>query len=161
MQSPNNPTYVDTRIYPVMDVRDLRREATLENVAAHQRCLEKLQFEMSTLRSWSNSIQDQIIGEAHQVHLHLMRIIQEIQRQSAPEPWAHGWSSGPSQLPPRPVQPTAQPSNVLVKPAPAPRPQPQQASSSGMSSAPTNAPFREFPPQMSADPCAQNSQNQQ
>ena len=64
MQSPNNPTYVDTRMYPVMDVLDLRREMTLENVAAHQRYLEKLQFEMkNTLRSWSNSIQDQIMGE--------------------------------------------------------------------------------------------------
>ena len=37
VQSPNNPTYVDTRIDPVVDVRNLRRKATFENVAAHQR----------------------------------------------------------------------------------------------------------------------------
>ena len=49
MQSPNNPTYVDTRIYPVFDVRELRREATLKTVAAGQRYLKRLQFEMRTL----------------------------------------------------------------------------------------------------------------
>ena len=69
MQSPNTPSYKDIRIRPTANVRDLRGEASLENVAAHQRYLEKLQFEMNTLRSWSNSIQDQIMGEAHQVHL--------------------------------------------------------------------------------------------
>ena len=121
--------------HPVMDVRHLRTEANFENVAARQRYLEKLQIEMNTLRSWSNSIQDQITREAHQVHLQLMRMTQEIQRHS--EPWAHGWMSGPPQPTPRPVQPTAQPSNVIVKPVPTARPQPQQASSSSMSSAPT------------------------
>ena len=34
MQSPNNPTLLDTRIYPVLDV-EIFEEATLENVAAH------------------------------------------------------------------------------------------------------------------------------
>ena len=63
MQSPNNPAYVDTHKWPVTDVRYLRTEATLENTAAHQAYLEKLQFEQNTRRSWSSMIQDQIMGE--------------------------------------------------------------------------------------------------
>ena len=116
----------------------------LENTAARQAYLEKLQFEQNTLRSWSNMVQDQIMGEAAQA--------------SVPQPWAHGWAAGPSNLPPRPPQPTAQPSNVPVKPPPAPRPPTQQASSSSMSSAPVNAPF---PAQMGANPWFQHKQNQQ
>ena len=65
-----------------------RGEANLENIAAHQRYLEKLQFEMNTLRSWSNIIQDQIMGEARRVHLQMMRMIHELQRESDPQPWA-------------------------------------------------------------------------
>ena len=89
-QSPNNPSYVDARIHLVTDIRYLRREANLEHIAAHQRYLEKLQFEMNTLRCWSNSIQDQLKGEAAQVHLQLMRMVQELQRESDPQPWAPG-----------------------------------------------------------------------
>ena len=69
MHSPSNPSYVGTRIHPAADVRGLRREASLENIAAHQRYLEKLEFDINTGRSWSNRIQDQIMGEAAQVHL--------------------------------------------------------------------------------------------
>ena len=82
---------------------EIFEEKRLSNMLRpHQRYLEKLQFEMNTLKSWSNSAQDQILGGAHQdqVHLQMMRMIQDIQCQSAPEPWAPGWSSGPSQLPP-------------------------------------------------------------
>ena len=140
------------------EVHHLRTEATLENIAAHQAYLEKLQFEQNTLRSWSNMVQDQIMGETAQVQLQFMQMICTMQRSSDRQPWAHGWAAAPSQLPPRPAQPTAQPSNATVKPAPTPRPQPQQESASSMSSAPVNAPS---PAQMGADPWFQHKQNQQ
>ena len=57
-----------------------KEKQPLENVAVHQRYLEKLQFETNTLRSWSNSIHDHMMGEAHQVHLQLMQMIRDIQR---------------------------------------------------------------------------------
>ena len=52
-----------------------RTKATLENIAAHQAYLEKLQFEQNTLRSWSNMVQDQIMGEAAQVHLQSIDVL--------------------------------------------------------------------------------------
>ena len=132
MQSPNNPSYVDTRIRPVPDIRDLRREANLENVAARQRYLEKLQFEMNSLRSWSNTTQDQIMGEAQQVHLQMMRMIRELQRESDPQPWAPGWASASSLRPSLHLDQcnhAAQPSSLPIKAAPTPRVPSQRASS--------------------------------
>ena len=158
MESPNNPSYAESRIEPVLDVRDLRREAALENVAAHQRYLEKLQFGMNTLRSWSNSIHDQIMGEAQQVHLQWMRVVQKFQRQSVPNAWGQGWPSASNPPPPRPAQAPVQSSSLPIKAPPAPRGPSQQAPSSNMSSAPRNAPF---PDQMGADPWARAKQNQQ
>ena len=66
MKSPTNPTYVTTRQWPVPDVMHLRTEANFQNIAAHQAYLEMLQFEQNALRSWSNMVQDQIMGEAAQ-----------------------------------------------------------------------------------------------
>ena len=82
MQSPTNPSYAATGGHLVKDVQYLRTEPTLDNIAAHQACLEKLQFEHKTLRSWSNMVQDQIAGEAQQVHLQLMQMIQAMQHRS-------------------------------------------------------------------------------
>ena len=89
-QSPQNPSDADVGVLPVNDVRDLRPEASLDNVAARQRYLEKFQFEMNTLRCWSSGIQDQILGEAQQVHLQVMRMTRDLQRQGDPQPWAEG-----------------------------------------------------------------------
>ena len=139
MQSPQNPSYADTGILPVNDVRDLRTEARFENVAAHQRYLEKLQLETNALRSWSNGIQDQIMGEAQQVHLQFMRMIRDLKRQDDPHPWPEGWRAASSQPPPPPAQSSAASSSIPMKAAPAPRA--QQAPSSSMSSTPRNAPF--------------------
>ena len=87
MQSPTNPSYgcyAATGQFPVPDVQFLRTEPTLDNVAAHQAYLEKLQFEHNTLRSWSNMVQDQTAGEAQQVHLQLMQI-QAVQHRNSPQ----------------------------------------------------------------------------
>ena len=50
MQSPENPSYANLPVHPVKEASELRREAMLENVAEHQHYLEKLQFELNTLR---------------------------------------------------------------------------------------------------------------
>ena len=48
------------------------REPSLKNIAAHQRYLEKLQFEANTLRMWYNGLQDEIMEESQKVHLHMI-----------------------------------------------------------------------------------------
>ena len=63
MLSPNLPTYTTVRKQPVYRVSDLRQEPTVENVIAHHSYLEYLQFEKSSLRWWSNMVQNQIMGE--------------------------------------------------------------------------------------------------
>ena len=66
----------------------------------------------NTLRSWSNTVQDQIMGAAAQVHHQLMEMVSTIQQQQSPHPWAHEWADQTVQPPPaplRPVQRTAQP----------------------------------------------------
>ena len=153
MKSPNNPTYVTNCQWPVSDIEHLRTEANVVNIAAHQAYLEKLQFEQNTLRSWSNTVQDQIMGKAAEVQM-----VWTMQQQENPHPWAQAWAERPVQPPPRPVQPTVQPPVVPVKSAPAARPQSQAASALSMSGAPVNAPF---PAQMGADSWLQaREQNQ-
>ena len=88
---------------PVKDARELRREATLENVAEHQRYLENLQFELNTPRLWSTGIPDEIMDEAQKVHLQLMRMIRELQRLNNPQPWVEGWQVASSQAQPPPA----------------------------------------------------------
>ena len=48
MLSPTNPSYVTTRQWPVPSINQLRTDPTLENIAAHQAYLEKLQFEQNS-----------------------------------------------------------------------------------------------------------------
>ena len=136
MQSPTSPSYAATGRLPVTDVHIF--EQNQDNVAAHQSYLEKLQFEHNTLRSWSNTVQDQIAGEAQQVHLQLMQMIQTMQHRNNPQPWAQAWAERSVQPPPRPAQQTSQPQAVPAKAAPAARAQrpTQSASSSSMGSAP-------------------------
>ena len=107
-------------------------------------------------------IQDQIMGEADQVHNQMVRMVLTVQQQQeSPIPWTQAWADQPMQPravpPPRPVQPTAQPAAIQVKPAPAPRHEVQPLLSS-MSGAPLNAPF---PTQTGADPWAQARERQQ
>ena len=164
MNSPTVPNYVTTARYPVEHITQLRTDPTFENIVAHQSYLEKLQFEQNCVRSWSNMIQDQIMGEADQVHNQMARMIltmQQQQQQQSTNPWTRGYAEPQMQSnqgapPPRPVQPTAQPAPIQVKPAPA-RHQ-AQPSSSSMNGAPVNAPF---PPQMGADPWMQGRERQQ
>ena len=98
--------------------------------------------------------------EPAQAHQQLMQMVSTMQQQENPHPWACAWAEAEhaAQLPPRPVQPAAQPAAVPFKPAPA-RPPMQPSSSSSMSGAPLNP---AFPAQMGADPWFQaRQQNQQ
>ena len=144
--SPTNPSYVTTRQWPVPSINQLRTEAILENIAAHQAYLEKLQFESEHSKvmgyTWCKI---EYMGEAAQVHHQLaaaaaaaaacssssrvfilgLRIWteHEVQPQTAPLP--------------RPVQPT--PQSVPVKPAPA-RHQAQSSPCHGSSGHPYGGP---------------------
>ena len=104
-------------------------EATLENVAAHQLYLEKLQFELNTLRLWSSGIQKEIIEETHKVHLQLARMIRELQRSHIAQPWVESWQSAPQQIQPPPAPSSASSGSFPVKAPPAPRAVPTQSSS--------------------------------
>ena len=132
--------------------RELQREASLENVAAGQRYLEKLQFELNTLRLWSNGIQDEIMDEAQKLHLQLMKLIRELQRLNNALPWVEGWQVTSSQAPPSqaPAQSSAPSSSIPAKSAPAPRTQQSQPSS--VASAPRNPRFPSELAQLGANP---------
>ena len=66
----------------------------------HISYLEKLQFDLDTLRLWSNGIQDEIMEESQKAHLQMMRMIRELQRMNNVQPWVAGWQVAPSQAPP-------------------------------------------------------------
>ena len=102
MESPDNPSYLNNGPPPADDIRDLRREATLENLADLQRYLEKLQFESTTLRMWYNGLQDQSMDESQRVHLYMMRMIGELQRTRRSQGWLPQWQAKANQ--PQPPQ---------------------------------------------------------
>ena len=158
MQSPENPSYLNNGPPPANDIRELRREASLENLAALQRYLEKLQFEANTLRMWYDGLQDEIMDEAQKVHLHMMRMIGELQRVTHAQPWLAQWqaATNPPQPPAAPAQvaaPTSKAASATglpMKSAPSSRPSTLQNPS--MASAPRN---HSFPTEQGADPFAQ------
>ena len=161
MYSPNNPSYVTTAKRPVHHIMELRADPSLENIAAHQAYLEKLQFEQNTLRLWSNMIQDQIMGEAHQVPDQIVKMALTMQQQQSAHPWAQEWAGRPAQPPtaplPRPVQPTAQPLPVQDCNQTSTCSQQAQPASSSMCGAPLSA---LFPPRscVSKVPCLVSKQ---
>ena len=133
MESPNNPSYLYDGPQPVDDTRDLRREASLENLAELQRYLEKLQFEHTTLRLWSNGIQDQIMDEFQRVHAYMMRMTEELHRacHSQTQGWLQQGQARANQ-PPQPPAPTQS-----AAPAQAPASAPSASSAIPVKSAPT------------------------
>ena len=74
MQSPENPSYSHSGPVPVQEARDLQTQATLDNLA-HQLYLEKLNFDLNTLRLWSSGIQYDIMAEARTVQRWLPLLI--------------------------------------------------------------------------------------
>ena len=77
----------DSAQVPLYHVSDLRQEPTVDNIIAHHLYLDYLQHEQNNLRCWSNMIQDQIMGEAQQVHEELgrmMHVLEQQQQQQTP-----------------------------------------------------------------------------
>ena len=101
MENPPNPSYLHGGPPPVDDIQDLRKEASVENLVELQRYLERLQFEATCLRLWSNGIQDQIMDETQRVHTYMTRMTEELNRvrRSQPQGWLHQWQARASQPP--------------------------------------------------------------
>ena len=118
MESPDNPSCLNNDPQPVDHIGDLRREATLENLAEHQRYLEKLQFESTTLRLWCNGLQDQIMDESQRVHIYMMRMIRELQRTCRSQGWLPQWQARANQPqpPPAPAQAPVQAQRISRRP---------------------------------------------
>ena len=129
----------------------------------HQAYLEKLQFEQNTLRSWSNMVQDQIMGEAAQAHLQLMQMVWTMQRLSNPQPWAQGWADRSSSTSTSTC--TAEQPNLRTVPSQtstnSTTSNVEQASSSSMSSATVTVPFPHKWVQICGSKQKQNQHNQQ
>ena len=123
MQSPTNPSYVDSGLSPVsISFEQIQPSRMFRHIKPTWRgCSSKFEQKFNTLRSWTNMVQDQIQGEAAQVHHQLVQMMLTIHQQQSPHPWSQEWTETPVWPPtatlPRPVQPTPQP--VPVKPAPA------------------------------------------
>ena len=123
MESPPNPSYLLGGPQPVDDIRHLNRDASMENLTELQRYAERLQFETTCLRLWSNGIQDQIMEETQKIHQWMSRMTGEINRLRRFQPaWAQQWQAKTSLQQPPPS--TAQAA------APAPSQAPAQAASS-------------------------------
>ena len=126
--------YARAAQWPKRSLRDLDTAPTLANAMEHQRYLEQLSYESSSLSSWSQMIADQIQLEREVAHDNLASVLESLsQDQSdqcldAPRSDAKGKSSrpttpaGPPPQRPQPMSSSPAPSSgspLPVKPAPA------------------------------------------
>ena len=155
MESPCYPTYSKNNAsQPADDIGNLvYRHASMENLRELQKNSEKLQFEATCCRLWSEGIQTQIMDEQEKIQSWISGMTEELMRMKRIQP---AW-----------VQQTQQqgcpsvPSTTMMTPSI----QPQSASSSSASMVPAkpapmprNAPF---PSMMGADPWADAKLRQQ
>ena len=153
MESPYYPTYSKTGVtQPADDIGNLEyRRASMENLKDLQKYSEKLQYEATCCRLWSEGIQTQIVDEQEKVQSWISSMTEGLLRMKHIQPvWVQQMQ--PQGCPPAPsmAAPSMQPqpassssaSMVPVKPAPMPR----------------NAPF---PSMMGADPRAEAKLKQQ
>ena len=155
MESPYYPTYSKSRaLQPADDIGNLEhRHASVENFRELQKYSEKLHFEASCCRLWSEGIQTQIMDEQEKIQSWISGVTEELIRMKRIQPaWVQqmqhqGCPSAPSMtmmapsIQPQPAS-SSSASMVPVKPAPMPR----------------NAPF---PSMMGADPWADAKLRQQ
>ena len=80
MDSPPIPSYIRGGPQPADDIVHLSREASMENLRELQRYAERLQFEATCVRLWSNGIQDQIMDETEKVQNWISGTIGELNR---------------------------------------------------------------------------------
>ena len=162
MDSPYLPTYSKGGTQPADDIGNLDRHASMENLRELQKYSEKLQFEATCCRLWSEGIQTQIMDEQERVQSWISGMTDELIRLKHIQPACvhqlqnQGCPSAPltsMRAPSSQQQPTSSSSasTVTVKPAPMPR-------NPSMASAPQNAPF---PSTMGADPWAEAKMKQQ
>ena len=152
MESPYYPTYSKSgATQPADDIGNLEhRHASMENLRELQKYSEKLQFEATCCRLWSEGIQTQIMDEQDKIQSWISGMTEELIRMKRIQPaWVQqmqqqGCPSAPSMVPSIQPQPasSSSASMVPVKPAPTPR----------------NAPF---PSMMGADPWADAKLKQQ
>ena len=154
MESPYYPTYSKGGAsQPADDMGSLEhRHAAMENLRELQKYSEKLQFEATCCRLWSEGIQTQIMDEQDKIQAWISGMTEELIRMKRIQPaWAQqmqqqGCPPAPSMpapsMQPQPASSSSSASMVPVKPAPMPR----------------NAPF---PSMMGADPWAEAKLKQQ
>ena len=155
MESPYYPTYSKGgATQPADDIANLdHRHASMENLRELQKYSEKLQFEATCCRLWSEGMQTQIMDEQERIQSWISGMTEELIRMKRIQPaWVQqmqhqGCPTAPS-MPmialssqPQPAS-SSSASTVPVKPAPMPR----------------NAPF---PSMMGADPWADAKLKQQ
>ena len=80
MDSPPIPSYIRGGPQPADDILQLSREVSMENLRELQRYAERLQFEATCVRLWSNGIQDQIMDETEKVQNWISGMIGELNR---------------------------------------------------------------------------------
>ena len=160
MESPYYPTYSKKgATAPADDIADLQRSTSIENLRELQKYSEKLNFEATCCRLWSEGIQTQIMDEQDKVQAWISGMTEDLLRMKRVQPaWAQpmlnqGCPPVQQPAPYVPSQPasSSSASMVPVKPAPMIR-------NPSMASAPPNAPF---PSMAGADPWAEAKMKQQ
>ena len=152
LESPPIPSYLNGGPQPADDIQHLKREASMENLLELQSYAERLQFEATCVRLWSNGIQEQIMEET--VQTWISRMIGELNRLRRVQPaWVQQLQAKANQQ---------RPSSIAPAPAPVPSHIPVKATRASknpsMSSAPRNAPF---PNTQGADPWAAHQSRSQ
>ena len=146
MESPYYPTYSKSgATQPADDIGKLaHRHASMENLRELQKCSEKLQFEATCCRLWSEGIQTQIMDEQERIQSWISGVTEELIRMKRIQPaWVQQMQNqGCPAAPPMPMI--------------APSSQPQPASSSSASTVPVKP-----APMMGADPWADAKLKQQ
>ena len=159
-ESPYYPTYSkEGTSAPADDIHDLQHSTSIENLRELQKYREKLIYEATCCRLWSEGIQTQIMDEQERVQSWIAGMTEDLLRMKRIQPaWAQpmlnqGCQPVEQTAPCVPSQPasSSSASMVPVKPAPMIR-------NPSMASAPQNAPF---PSSMGADPWAEAKMKQQ
>ena len=149
MESPYYPTHSKGgATQPADDISNLdHRHASMENLRELQKYSEKLQFEATCFRLWSEGIQTQIMDEQERIQSWISGMTEELTRMKRIQPaWVQQMQN--QGCPAAPSMPMTAPSS---------QPQPASSSSASMVPAkpapmPRNAPF---PSMMGADPWAE------
>ena len=161
MDSPYIPSFGRGGPQPADGITHLDKHASMENLRESQKYSEKLQFEATCCRLWSEGIQSQIVDEQERVQKWISGMTEEILRLKSIQPaWVQqlqnqGGPAAPPTSMMAPYSPQQQASSsaastLPVKPAPMPR-------NTSMATAPQNTPF---PSAMGADPWAEAKMKQ-